>query len=50
MIIIASFIFAVLIFSTVIIAGLWLAFYVFPETKPGRAFYRIFIDGDYDGQ
>jgi ABC-type Fe3+ transport system permease subunit len=47
---IASFGFAILIFSVVLIAGLWLAFCLFPTSKPGKTFFRIFIDGDYDGK
>lgn len=44
------FLFIVIMFSAVIVFGLWIVFYVFPSSNPGKTFFRIFVDGDYDGQ
>jgi hypothetical protein len=47
--IIYTFVFAAFVFASVIISGLWLVFWIFPMSKPGKTFFRIFVDGDYDG-
>jgi hypothetical protein len=49
MILFYYFIFAAMTFAAVIVVGLLLVFWLFPMSKPGKAFFRIFVDGDYDG-